>query len=125
VDKVRLDKWLWAARIYKTRALASEAVSGGKVYVNGQRVKPGRSVDIGDNLCLTRNGIEMALTICALSDRRGSASIAQSLYEESAQSVAKRQQVIARQRLIGRTAPHPPSRPDKKARRDIARFRGR
>jgi ribosome-associated heat shock protein Hsp15 len=122
---VRLDKWLWVARFYKTRRLAGEAVAGGKVRVNGGRAKPGRPLKLGDELTINRPPVEMTITVCGLAERRGPASMAQQLYQESEQSRRRREEAAAQQRIIRQAAPHPPGRPDKKARRAIARFRGR
>jgi len=124
-DAVRLDKWLWAARFYKTRRLAIEAVSGGKVHVNGGRAKPGRSLKAGDELTIKRHGIAMTVIVCGLSEQRGPAAVAQQLYRETEASRIQRAESAELQRLVRQPAPRPASRPDKKARRDIARFRGR
>jgi ribosome-associated heat shock protein Hsp15 len=127
--RVRLDKWLWAARMYKTRGLASEAVQGGRVHVNGQRAKPARDVRPGDTIELTRPGASpMVVVVRALSDRRGPASEAQGLYDETPESIEARE----RDRLMRKMAPPPPgadlgARPTKRDRRrfDDARRRGR
>jgi len=124
IDSVRVDRWLWTARFYKTRRLALEAVVGGKVHVSGHRVKPGRRVSVGDELCLNRAGIEMTIVICGLSTQRGPASSAQQLYRETEDSCQLRQSQIEQRRLISQPAPRPDRRPGKKDRRDIARFRG-
>jgi len=121
----RLDRWLWAARFYKKRRLATEAVAGGKVQVNGHRAKPGRSVNQGDEICVNHGGIPITVIIQGLSVQRGSASVAQQLFSETEQSVELRQVQIDQQRLIRQAAPRSNKRPDKKGRRDIARFRGR
>jgi len=124
-EQVRLDKWLWAARFYKTRSLAASAVSGGRVHVNGARVKPGRIVTVKDELLINRDSMVMRVVICALSARRGPASVAQQLYEETEQSRQDRLQAAEQSRLIRQPAPNPGTRPNKKARRDMARFNGR
>jgi len=124
-DKVRIDKWLWAARFFKTRSQAAEAVAGGKVHVNGARVKPGRPLLLDDELSLTRNGVSMTVIVRGLSARRGPASVAQQLYRETEHSREQRQADAEQRRLIRQPAPHPDTRPDKKARRDMARFTGR
>ncbi len=118
-DTVRIDKWLWAARFFKTRSLAAEAVSGGKVQLNGVRVKPARAVKPGDQLELHRNGIEYQVEILYLSERRGPAAVAQALYQESEQSIRKREAMREQYRLAGASAPHPQYKPDKKARRQL------
>src|SRR5574340_295217 len=89
-NKVRLDKWLWAARFFKTRSLASQAVDGGKVHCNGERVKPARAVRAGDELRIRQGPYEITVLVRALSERRGPASEAALLYEETPESVAAR-----------------------------------
>src|SRR5690242_6128227 len=100
-DRVRVDKWLWAARFYKTRSLATEAVDGGKVEVNGERAKPAKAVKPGDEIRLRLGPYEHILIVRGLADRRGPASVAQSLYEETEASRD------ARQRLAGQLAAAP------------------
>jgi len=124
-DKVRLDKWLWAARFYKTRALASEAINGGHVHLNGTRVKPSRTIQVGDTLKIRRAREEFEVTVTGLSERRGPASEAVLLYEESEASRLKRQQTAEQQRLLATAESGPARRPDKKARRQIIRFTGK
>lgn len=122
-DRVRVDKWLWAARFYKTRSLATEAVAGGKVEVNGERAKPAKTVKPGDEIRLRVGPYEHILIVRDLAERRGPASVAQSLYEETEASRA------ARQRLAAQLATAPATfvyeekgRPTKKDRRDLSRF---
>lgn len=120
---VRLDKWLWAARFFKTRALAQQAIAGGKVHVNDQRAKPARGVRVGDSLEITRGVERFEIRVEALSDRRGPATVAAGLYSESPDSLARRQAQAEERSLLRRAAPAPPSgRPDKRARRHIIRF---
>ena len=114
-DTVRLDKWLWAARFFKTRALASAAVSGGKVHLGGGRVKPSRGVKIDDVFEIRRGYERFEVVVTGLGARRGSASEAQLLYRETEASVARRG-AEAEQR------PHSEKRPDKKQRRQIRQF---
>lgn len=121
--KVRLDKWLWAARFYKTRALATEAVSGGHVHLNGARVKPARPVKVGDELAIRKGPQEFVVIVREISERRGPAIQAQQLYEETPGSVAKRESSVEARRLAAASAPRPEGRPDKRARRRIIRFR--
>jgi ribosome-associated heat shock protein Hsp15 len=122
-SKVRLDKWLWAARFYKTRALAKQAIEGGKVHYNNQRCKPGRAVETGAILSLRAGWQEKVIVVDALSDRRLGAPIAQTLYHETDESVRKRED-LAWQRKTMQAAQLPPARrPSKKDRRDIQRFR--
>jgi len=120
---VRLDKWLWAARFFKTRGLAQEAIAGGKVHVNGQRAKPARGVRVGDTLDISRGQYRFEITVDALSDRRGPATVAAGLYTESAESVARRSAIAEERALQRRAAPVPPAgRPDKRSRRRIVHF---
>ncbi len=123
-SKVRIDKWLWAARFFKTRSMASKAVSGGKVHLNGQRVKAAKSVDIGDVLRISRNEVEFVVTVLALADRRGPAELARSLYEESPESIRAREAGSEERKLLRLTdqRPAPPKRPSKRDRRKIREF---
>ena len=118
---IRLDKWLWAARFYKTRAVAVEAIKGGHVHVNGVRVKPSRNVSVGDEMRITRGEVTVSLVVRALSDRRGSATQARTLYVEDEQSIHLREQQAAERRLLAASR-GPKKRPDKRARRQIIRF---
>lgn len=119
VAGVRLDLWLWAARFYRTRALAKHAIETGKVDVAGQRAKPSRSVRIGDALVVARGEERFEVEVLALSDMRGPASIAQALYRESAASLLAREQARA-MRAAARNGFRPPeTKPDKRARRLI------
>ena len=119
VPGVRLDLWLWAARFYKTRALAKHAIDTGKVDVGGQRAKPSRSVRVGDALVVVRGEERFEVEVVALSSVRGSASIAQVLYRESDASKLAREQARAA-RVAERAGFSPPaSKPDKRARRLI------
>jgi len=122
IDEVRLDKWLWAARLYKTRSLATVAINGGRVHVNGARVKPSRDARIGDVVLLTRGEDPMELTVRALSDKRGKASDAQSLYEETPGSIEIRATRSALRKSKALINPAPEKRPDKRSRRNIIRF---
>jgi ribosome-associated heat shock protein Hsp15 len=118
-DGVRIDKWLWAARFFKTRSLAAQAVSGGKVQLNGLRAKPARTVKPGDELEIHKSGFEYQVRILSLSERRGTAQLAQALYQESEQSIGRREAVREQCKLVGASAPHPQHKPDKKARRQL------
>jgi len=120
--KVRLDKWLWAARFYKTRALASGAVTGGKVHLAGQRIKPSRSVKIGDCFEVQRGYERYEIIVTGLSERRGSACAAQVLYRETETSIEKRGTEAEKRKLAMMQRPHSASRPDKKQRRQIRQF---
>ena len=118
-DGVRIDKWLWAARFFKTRSLAAQAVGGGKVQVNRARVKPARAVKVGDELDIHKDGYEFSITVLALSERRGPAALAQGLYRESDESIRKRETLREQHRLAAASAPRPRTKPDKKARRQL------
>ncbi len=123
-EKLRLDKWLWAARFYKTRSLAADAVAGGKVEVNGERPKRAKPLQVGDLVRLRLGPYEHIVTVRALSTRRGPASEAAKLYEETAASAAARERLATQLRI----APTPSAfegRPSKKERRDLTRFRER
>ena len=122
-EVVRLDKWLWAARFFKTRPLASAAVSGGKVHLNGQRVKSGRSVRVGDGLEIQRAGFVWAVEVLALSERRGPASAAETLYRETEASIQTRTQLREQQKLAALATPQTSGRPNKQQRRHIIRFK--
>ena len=118
-NRVRLDKWLWAARFFKTRALAAEAVAGGKVHAGGQRAKPARAVCPGEILHIQRGPDEYTIVVKALSGRRGPASEAVLLYEETAES-RQRREALAEQRRLD--SPAYAGRPTKQDRRRIVRF---
>lgn len=118
--RVRLDRWLWAARFFKTRALAAEAAAGGKVHVGGQRGKPSRAVRLGEILRIQRGSEEYVVTVKALSVRRGPAREAVLLYEETAESRQRREELSEQRRLQSRTGS--PGRPTKQNRRRIVRF---
>ncbi len=121
--RMRLDKWLWCARFYRTRALAATAVNGGKVHVNDERVKPAHLVRIGDRLQITRGGERYAITVRGLSSQRGPAASAQKLYEETAASRETRARHAELRKLAALASPAPKRRPDKKSRRLIHRFK--
>ncbi len=121
-EKVRLDRWLWAARFFKTRSLATKAVSGGHVHLNGQRVKPAKNVQPGDTLVIRKDHLEFTVIIQGLSERRGPARIARTLYAETDESLRRRQQVREERRQIRGPAIRPDRRPDKRQRRKIREF---
>jgi len=123
--RYRIDKWLWAARFFKTRVLASEAVEGGKVHVNGERVKPSRQVRCGDELRIQKGLYTFVIEVQALSMQRGSAERAQALYSERESSIAARQALQDARRLQTVTDPQPGGRPDKRMRRQWERLKGR
>lgn len=118
-DSVRLDLWLWAARFFRTRSLAKQAIDTGKVDVGGQRAKASRSVRIGDALRIARGDETFEVEVLALSDQRGPASVAQTLYLESDASKARRAETIATLRAARAGYQPPESKPDKRARRLI------
>lgn len=117
---LRIDKWLWYARFFKSRAMATDAVAGGLVHLNGERVKASRTVHAGDTLHITRGQAKFEVTVRSIPTRRGPASEAQTHYLESERSMAERE----RQRQEARALPQPPSgRPDKHGRRVLRRLR--
>jgi len=121
----RLDKWLWAARFFKTRTLAAEAIAGGRVQVEGERVKPARRVRPGARVRIRKGALEWEVLVHALSPARRPAAEAAALYEETPESAARRL-AIRDERRRGLGAPEPlPGRPDKRARRELRRLRGR
>lgn len=122
-EGVRLDKWLWAARFYKTRALAREMIEGGKVHYNGQRSKPGKVVELQAELTLRQGNDERTVIITAIGDQRRPASEAQQMYAETAASIEKREKNALARKMNALTMPHPDRRPDKKERRDLLKFK--
>lgn len=124
-QRARIDKWLWAARFFKTRALAAEAVEGGKVHVNGERVKPSRQLRCGDELRIQKGPYAFIVEVLGLTLRRGPAEQARQLYQERESSVQDRQRLHDEFRLQGTGEMLPGGRPDKRARRQWQRLRGR
>ncbi|MFQ6372264.1 ribosome-associated heat shock protein Hsp15 [Shewanella sp. YIC-542] len=122
-EAVRLDKWLWAARFYKTRALAKEMINSGKVHYNGQRAKSSKIAEVGARLRLRQGYDEKEILIKKISGVRQSAAVAQTLYEETAQSMQKRQANAEARRLNILLNPAPEGKPDKKQRRQLIRFK--
>jgi ribosome-associated heat shock protein Hsp15 len=120
--RVRLDKWLWAARFYRTRSLAALAITAGHVRVDDQRIKPSRIAAAGERIVLRRDGLVWDIVVLALSDRRGDAAAAAQLYRESPQSIATRTEEIARRKAAAATAPTSPGRPTKRERRKLKAF---
>ena len=121
-QEIRLDKWLWAARFFKTRSLAAQAITGGKVEINGERAKPSRLVRLGDKLEIRRGPYEWTIAVNAVSRLRGPAQKAQLLYNESEESVHKREVTIAQIKLERPPDFDAPGRPSKRDRREIAKF---
>jgi ribosome-associated heat shock protein Hsp15 len=124
-SEVRIDKWLWAARLFKTRSLAADAIAGGKVALNGARPKPSRVVRAGDHLNIRRGAYEWSIVVKGMSSYRGPASDAQGLYEETEESRLKRQAAAAQLKLERPADFDSPRRPSKKDRRAISRFTNR
>jgi ribosome-associated heat shock protein Hsp15 len=124
-DSLRVDRWLWCTRLFKTRSLAAEAAGGGKVHVNGRRVKPAHSVRVGDTITITRPGFEFECHVLALPQRRGAAPVAQACYAESEKARAAREKFAEVSRLASAFAPRSLERPDKHGRRELRRLRGR
>ncbi len=118
-SKIRLDKWLWAARFYKTRTLARTMIEGGKVEYNGVKAKPSTNVDTGATIRLLQGNERKEIIVKNLSSIRGPASIAVTLYEETAESIALREKQRAQQKLNAFFAPHPTDKPNKKERRQL------
>lgn len=121
--KVRLDKWLWAARFFKTRSLAKAAIDGGKVQLEGKRVKVSKEIAIGDTLQLRQGWDEKVVLVKQLSDQRRGAPEAELLYEETADSLAKREADASARKAAGGMIDRPAHRPDKQQRRQIHRFK--
>ena len=125
LTSVRLDKWLWAARFYKTRAIAKQMIDGGKVFYNGQRSKSGKAVAIGDSLKIRQGYEEKEVKIIALAERRSDATFAATLYEETSESIKTRENnTLARKQGI-LLSPASDTKPDKKQRRQIIQFKER
>ena len=121
--KLRLDKWLWAARFFKTRSLAKAAIEGGKVQLDGSRVKVSKEISVGDKLRIRQGWDEKDIEVLALSDQRRGAPEAQSLYREIAESITRREETAAARKAAGGMIERPAKRPTKKQRRQIHRFR--
>ncbi|MBS0347644.1 MAG: RNA-binding S4 domain-containing protein [Proteobacteria bacterium] len=123
-DRVRLDKWLWAARFYKHRTLATEAVDGGKIQLNGIRVKPAKEVKIGDTVDIQLAETHFKVIVKGIADKRGSAPVAQGLYEETADSVTARENQKEQRQLAATPGADLHGRPTKRDRRQMGRFTG-
>ena len=119
----RLDKWLWCVRFFKTRGLATQAVSGGKVHVNGERTKPAHNLRVGDRLALSVQGSTAEIEVLGFPMRRGPAPEAQSFYAETPESMERRAKLREQHRLADMSRPRPESRPDKRERRQLSRVR--
>lgn len=124
-EKLRVDKWLWAARFFKTRATAATAVNGGKVHVNGQRVKSSRPIQVGDRLDITRGQIQAVIDVLELSEKRGPAKLAAVLYEETPESISQRELKTQQRKLLNASMPRSQGKPDKHQRREIRKVSGK
>ena len=125
MDKLRIDKWLWAARFYKTRSLAVEEIDKGRVRINDQEAKPAREVKVGDTLSLRQGPVMRTLVVRGVSSQRGPAPVAQQLYEETAESLALRAQAAEQRRLNSDPASSlEHGRPTKRDRREIDKWKG-
>jgi len=120
---IRIDRWLWAARFFKTRSLAKHAVEGGKVHLEGQRAKPAKEIRVGQQLTIRRGDTEMTVVVAELSEQRGPAKVAQLLYNETAESIELREAASARRRMERAGLQVPSSKPSKKDRRDLRRLK--
>jgi ribosome-associated heat shock protein Hsp15 len=123
VEEVRIDRWLWAARFFKTRSAATDAVSGGRVHFNGARVKPAKDVRPGDAVEVTVGDTRRTVVVLGVAERRGPASVAQSLYEETPESIARREQRAAERRLARPFGTDLGARPTKQDRRRLEALR--
>jgi len=124
-SRVRLDRWLWAARFFKTRALAAAAVAGGKVQINGTRAKPAKQLQVGDSVRVRVGPYEWLVTVRALSERRGPPKTAQLLYEEAPEGRAARERLAEQHKIAPAPAYQGKGRPTKKERREIERLEER
>ena len=124
MDGIRCDKWLWAARFYKTRGLAQEAIDKGRVKIADERIKPARAIKIGDVVKLEQGDWEREVKVLGLSDKRGSAPVAQALYEDTADSLIAKEKARVRRTLFAEPAENIKGRPSKKDRRDLSRAGG-
>ena len=123
MESVRIDRWLWAARFFKSRGGATEAVLGGRVHLNGARVKPAKDVRVGDTIELTVAHVQRTVVVTGLADRRGSATVAATLYDETPESIARREQHALERRLARPLGSDLGSRPTKQDRRRLEALR--
>ena len=122
MDNVRIDKWLWAARFFKTRSLAAKAVSGSHVTLNGHKIKPSRTLQGGELLVIRQEFLEHTVRVLVLSEQRGPAVVARTLYQETEESVARREQVQEERKMLHLQGSRPEQRPGKHERRKIRQF---
>ena len=125
LDQIRIDRWLWAARFYKTRSRAKIAIVGGKIVVNGAKAKPSREVRVCDNLSIRRGNDEIDIVVVALSDQRGPANVAQALYSETSDSIERRAVLKAQRRMERAGLRMPKSKPSKRDRRHLMRMKSK
>ena len=121
-SRVRFDKWLWAARFYKTRSLAAQAIEAGQARIDGERIKPAHPVREGDRISVRKGGLVCEVGVLALSDRRGSATDAAKLYRETAESIAAREQTLMQRKAANASQPNFTGRPTKRDRRKLEDF---
>lgn len=124
-DVARIDRWLFATRHFKSRSLAAQAVTGGRVHINGERVKPARSVRVGDSVTFMRNSVAFECIVKALPERRGPANKAAECYEETDKSRIRREAFAANMKVAAALTPRPDERPDKHDRKKLRKLRGR
>lgn len=122
-EAVRIDKWLWAARFFKTRTLAKEAVEGGKVQYNQQRCKPGKTVEVGAELKIRQGWFDKTVIVKGISAQRKNATLAQALYEETPESIVLREKALQERKQLQASEPTPQRRPNKRDRRLIHQFK--
>ncbi len=118
-DRVRIDQWLWAARFYRTRSLAKAAVNGGKVHLNAQRTKPAKELTVGDRVTIQKQAVTTTVVVEALSNRRGSATVAAELYRETPDSIEQRESWRAQRRMERAGLVVPKRKPNKRERREL------
>ena len=123
MDRLRVDKWLWAARFFKTRSIAKTAIEGGKVHLDGQRVKVSREITIGETLVIKQGWYEKEVVVLGLSAQRGPAPVARELYEETAASIEKRDREARARKAAGGAVARPTQKPGKHQRKALERLR--
>ena len=123
MERLRVDKWLWAARFFKTRSIAKSAIEGGKVHLDGQRVKVSREIGVGEKLTIKQGWDEKEIVVKALSDRRGPAPTARDLYDETQASIEKREREAQARKAAGGTVVRPAHKPGKHQRKALERLR--
>ena len=123
MDRIRVDKWLWAARFFKTRSIAKTAIEGGKVHLNGQRVKVSREITVGETLVIKQGWDEKEIVVLGLSAQRGPATVARELYEETAASIEKREREAQARKAAGGAIARPTQKPAKHQRKALERLR--